>query len=224
MKKKANHKHPPLFISFEGGEGAGKTTLIDGIEQELRNQGFDVVKTREPGGTLLGEHVRQLLLDAKSTIPVGSNAELLLFLAARAQHIEEVIHPALEKGKIVLCDRFNDSTVAYQGAARGLGVERVHTLCSLVCGDVVPSLTLYLDVDPKIGLSRAKQVVKEFADAGEADRIESQKISFHQKVRKAFLDMAKNEPERFHCIDANQPIAKVLQEALKIIQKRIGYV
>jgi dTMP kinase len=146
-----------LFITFEGGEGAGKTTLIDSIARQLAASHYYVVKTREPGGTHLGEHVRTLLLHDHTDQPLSSYAELFLFLAARAQQLDEVIRPALEERKIVLCDRFNDSTIAYQGIARGLGLEQVAELCGLVCRETQPHLTFYLDIDPSLGLARAKR-------------------------------------------------------------------
>lgn len=215
--------NPPLrFLTFEGGEGAGKTTLIDRVEKMLISRGVSVVRTREPGGSRLGEQVRHWLLTRDTLVDVGMKAELLLFLAARAQHIEEVIEPAIRAGKVVLCDRFNDSTIAYQGAARGLGVEMVKGLCKAVCGDIVPDLTLYLDVTPEIGLARTRQASKEQAFAGEVDRIEAEKIQFHRTVREAFLAIHKEEPTRFYLIDANKPQNSVWKAALKIIEEKFN--
>lgn len=211
----------PLFVTFEGGEGAGKTSLIDYIDRLLRSMGIGAVKTREPGGTLLGDQIRRWLLD-KNAISVCNKAELLLFLAARAQHIEEFILPHLQRGKVVLCDRFNDSTVAYQGAARGLGEEWVQSLCAMVCGDVLPSLTFYLDVDPSIGLKRTKKSIKENACSGELDRIEAEQLAFHESVRTAFIAIGKSNPERFVMIDANQPQEVVFQVAKKVIRERFA--
>lgn len=202
------------FITFEGGEGAGKTTLIHYLEHELRSRGISTVKTREPGGTPFGDQVRRWLLEHREGIRIDAKAELLLFLAARAQHIEEVIAPAVESGKVVLCDRFNDSTIAYQGAARGLGVPWVQSLCSIVCGSVQPTLTFYLDVDPQIGLKRTRSVGKQEAPSGQYDRIESETLVFHQRVRDAFLAIAKAEPQRVIVIDANRPQEEVMREAL----------
>src|SRR6187431_1687241 len=144
-----------IFITIEGGEGAGKTTLIESLYQHLLGLGREVLKTREPGGTPLGEEIRKILLH--STGPVSPYAELSLFLASRAQHISELIAPALAAGKVVLCDRFNDSTIAYQGMARGLGMEEVAAVCRFICAGLEPQLTLYLDIDPAVGLSRAKK-------------------------------------------------------------------
>ena len=197
-----------LFITFEGGEGAGKTTLIEEISRKLTSEGYNVLKTREPGGTKLGEHIRTILL--QHTEPVSPYGELCLFLASRAQHILEVIGPALEEGKIVLCDRFNDSSVAYQGAARGLGMEKVAEFCEFISQGLKPSLTIYLDLDPELGLSRA-------AKARKQDRIESETIMFHKKIREAFISIHKADQHRFRLLDATMTPERVFQEAMKFI-------
>jgi dTMP kinase len=221
MANKPNAISKPFFISFEGGEGAGKTTLIHQVEQAFRRSGFDVVKTREPGGSPLGERIRALLLNQDHSVSIGKMAELLLFLAARAQQIEQIIEPALAVGKIVLCDRFNDSTIAYQGAGRGLGIEKVEELCHIICGDIVPQLTLYLDVDPAVGLLRTQSVVKENARAGHVDRIEAEQLEFHNRLRQAYLSISRRYPKRFLVIDANRPAEDVFQEAMAIIRTHI---
>lgn len=205
---------PGVFITLEGGEGAGKTTLIHSLESELHKRGYDVVKTREPGGSKLSEYIRQWLLNHDASIKIGAKAELLLFLAARAQHIEELIQPALAAGKIVLCDRFNDSTVAYQGMARQLGVEAVQSLCDQVCAGLIPDLTFFLDIDPQEGLRRTTHAHKENAGAGHVDRIESEKIDFHQKVRECLQKLAKQFPKRFCTLDATQAPTQVFHAAL----------
>lgn len=202
-----------LFITFEGGEGAGKTTLIEEIARKLVSQGYSVLKTREPGGTKFGEHIRALLL--QHTEPVSPYAELCLFLASRAQHILEVIGPALEAGKVVLCDRFNDSSIAYQGAARGLGMEKVAEICEFISQGLKPHLTLYLDLDPELGLSRA-------AKARTQDRIESETVMFHQKIREAYLSIHRADQHRFHLVDATLPPERVFQEAMRFIQPLVG--
>lgn len=216
-----------LFITCEGGEGTGKTTLINRLEQELQKRGLNVLKTREPGGSVLGEEIRHWLLSKDSGIPISPVAELLLFLAARAQHISEKIKPALEAGQIVLCDRFNDSTVAYQGYARGLGVDFVQQLCDQVCGDINPDLTFFLDVDPKIGLERTKKLEKDSAAKGQTDRIESERLSFHRKVREGLQQLAQRYPERIYRIDAHQPLDTVFALAFQrlneiLLRKEIG--
>lgn len=199
-----------LFITFEGGEGAGKTTLIESIVQNLTLMGHPVLKTREPGGTKLGEGIRTILLDQKD--PISPFAELSLFLASRAQHIAEIIKPALKSGKIVLCDRFNDSSIAYQGMARGLGMEKVTYFCDFISEGLKPNLTIYLDLDPQIGLKRA-------AHKKQHDRIESEALAFHRKIREGYLSIHKKEPERFRLIDATKAPKEVLDEAMQWISK-----
>lgn len=195
-----------IFITFEGGDGAGKTTLIQKIFTYLEKHGLDVVQTRAPGGTQIGKDIRNLLLH-KHDAPLSKRSELLLFLADRAQHVDELILPHLKKGKIVLCDRFNDSTTAYQGGARGFKEDLVRKLCDFACNSLTPDLTLYLDLDPKIGFERAKK-------AGlEKDRIESETLKFHQKIRKAFKQIAKKEPKRFIIIDASKTPEEVYSQA-----------
>jgi len=217
MNNQTSHQTQSLFVTFEGGEGAGKTTLLQRIAAELTTMGKDVVTTREPGGSKLGDYIRQWLLNKDFDYPIGMKAELLLFLAARAQHIDECIQPALAAGKIVLCDRFNDSTVAYQGYARGLGAVDVQELCRIVCGSVIPQVTFFLDVDPLQGLSRSKNLSKENSVAGELDRIESAGTQFHAQVRKGFHWIAEQEPERFALIDASQSKDAVFNAAMNRI-------
>jgi dTMP kinase len=194
-----------MFITFEGGEGAGKSTLIEEVFRYLTSRGFDVLKTREPGGTSLGEKIRSLVLESKER--VSSLAELALFLGSRAQHVEEVIIPALKEGKIVLCDRFNDSSVAYQGIARNLGKEEVASVCHFFSKGLVPTLTFYLDIDPKIGMQRVQR-------SRVKDRIEQEDFSFHTLVRNAFLSIAK-ESSRIFVVDASLPKDQVQQIAIQ---------
>ena len=208
-----------FFITLEGGEGAGKSTLQSQLADYLIANGYEVVKTREPGGSQLGEAIRTWLLDSNNSFKIAPRAELLLFLAARAQHIKELIEPALKAGKIVLCDRFNDSTIAYQGAARGLDIKSAQKLCQFVCEKIQPQLTLFLDVDPKQGLLRSQKLSKEHAESGKLDRIESEEIKFHEEVRKAFLALAKREPFRIYRIDANKSQSAVLEEAIRALDK-----
>lgn len=212
----------PRFITIEGGEGAGKTTLINHIEKTLLSWGFSVVKTREPGGTVLGNEIRSWLLNHHQTIKISAKAELLMFLAARAQHIEEVIAPAIAEGKVVLCDRFNDSTIAYQGIGRNLGTDFVQDLCLSVCGATIPDLTIFLDVDPKLGLMRTKKTAKENAAAGEVDRIEAEKIEFHQNVRKAFEQLALADPHRLVTLDASLSKEAVAKACESLLAARFG--
>jgi dTMP kinase len=210
-----------LFITLEGGEGAGKTSLISKLNDALETLDFEVVVTREPGGTKLGELLRNWLLNPNADTIIGNKAETLLFLAARAQHIEELIQPALAKNKIVICDRFNDSTIAYQGGGRQLGMELIQKLCDLACGEVKPDITLFLDVNPEVGLSRTKKIAKENAPMGEVDRIEAEKMKFHYHVRETFQKIAQQDPKRFRILDAHQPQEIVFEQALHIIKSAL---
>ncbi len=210
-----------LFITLEGGEGAGKTTLLEKLQQALSEKGYEVVATREPGGTKLGNMIRKILLNRDIDCSIGNYTELMLFLAARTQHIEELIEPALEAGKIVICDRFNDSTIAYQGAARDLGVDKVEQQCFLACHGVLPELTFFLDLNPEIGLERTKKINKDSAPQGTVDRIEAEKMQFHQKVRSAIQQIAVKEHERILTIDAERPAEEVFTVALKKITETL---
>nr|WP_290447278.1 MULTISPECIES: dTMP kinase [unclassified Pseudomonas] len=190
-----------LFITLEGPEGAGKSTNRDFLAEQLRARGVDVVLTREPGGTPLAERIREILL-APSDEVMHADAELLLVFAARAQHLAEVIRPALDRGAVVLCDRFTDATYAYQGGGRGLSQERIATLEQFVQGSLRPDLTLVFDLPVEIGLSRA-------AARGRLDRFEQEGRDFFEAVRGAYLQRAAAAPERYQLIDAAQPLAEV---------------
>lgn len=206
------------FLTLEGGEGAGKSSVLEALKRGFEKEGIPVLFTREPGGTPLGEEIRHLLLAPQQKYSVGPWAELFLFLSARAQHVEEVILPALEKGTWVLCDRFSDSTIAYQGYARGLGWERVQELCSASTGGLVPDLTLYLDVDPKEGLQRSRGVEKKEAEGQEWDRLEQEALQFHEKVREGFLLLAERE-KRIQVIDANQSLERCIEQSWKVVKE-----
>ncbi len=199
------------FITVEGGEGVGKTTNLDFIESLLRSDGHDVVRTREPGGTPLAESVRELLLAPRDE-PVSELAELLLVFAARAQHIEQVIKPALARGQWVLCDRFTDATYAYQGAGRGMDVTAIAKLEQLVQQNLRPDLTLLLDVPVEIGMSRASA-------RSTPDRFESEQLHFFELVRAEYLQRASDEPERFVIIDASPELAEVQQQIRRALEK-----
>lgn len=202
------------FITFEGGEGAGKTTLIEEIKKNLTARGYPVLSIREPGGTSLSEDIRKILLEKKEKNSFFSaRAELALFLASRAQHVEEVILPALSQNKVILCDRFNDSTIAYQGFARGLGLDEVEQLCLFMSKNLVPDLTIYLDLDPVEGRRRQNIGKKTL------DRLDSEDLSFHQKVRQGYLKIAERNPDRFLIVDASQSQEKVLLDSLKLIHE-----
>lgn len=190
-----------LFITLEGPEGAGKSTNREYLAARLREQGADVVMTREPGGTPLAERIRELLL-APSDEPMAADTELLLMFAARAQHLAGVIRPALARGAVVLCDRFTDATYAYQGGGRGLPEARIAALESFVQGDLRPDLTLVFDLPVEIGLARA-------AARGRLDRFEQEDRRFFEAVRQTYLQRAAQAPERYQVLDAGLPLAEV---------------
>ena len=190
-----------LFITLEGPEGAGKSTNREYLAERLREQGIDVVLTREPGGTPLAERIRELLLDP-SDEPMAADTELLLVFAARAQHLQQVIRPALAKGSVVLCDRFTDATYAYQGGGRGLSIERIAQLEQFVQGELRPDLTLIFDLPVEIGLARA-------AARGRLDRFEQEGRGFFEAVRQAYLQRAEQAPQRYRVLDAGQTLALV---------------
>ncbi|BAU73593.1 dTMP kinase [Metapseudomonas furukawaii] len=190
-----------LFITLEGPEGAGKSTNREYLAERMKRQGIEVVLTREPGGTPLAERIRELLL-APSDEVMGANTELLLVFAARAQHLEGVIKPALARGAVVLCDRFTDATYAYQGGGRGLPEARIALLENFVQGELRPDLTLVFDLPVEIGLARA-------AARGRLDRFEQEQRGFFEAVRQAYLDRAAAAPERYRVIDAAVPLAEV---------------
>ena len=201
------------FISIEGVEGAGKSTNIEAIKQYLVGKEIDFVVTREPGGTVLAEKIRRLLLHVSDDAP-AELTELLLIFAARAQHIEKVIQPALENGRSVICDRFTDATYAYQGGGRGLKTSVIAELESMVQGELRPDLTIILDLDPEAGLVRAKE-------RGELDRFETEKDEFFEKVRSAYLDIATSNPDRCFVINAGQSIEQVRADIINLLDKRL---
>jgi dTMP kinase len=186
------------FITFEGIDGSGKSTQMRLLAERLRTEGHDVLEAVEPGGTAIGRQIRRILLDAANQ-DLRPTAELLLYFASRAQNVDECILPALAAGKIVLCDRFTDSTLAYQGRARGLGEEAVLALDRIACRGLTPDLTLLIDVDVECGLARA-QKRNAGGDAAET-RMDDQSLEFHRKVREAYLEMAKQRADRFRMID-----------------------
>ena len=190
-----------LFITLEGPEGAGKSTNREYLAERLREQGVDVLLTREPGGTPLAERIRELLL-APSDEPMGADTELLLVFAARAQHLQQVIRPALARGSVVLCDRFTDATYAYQGGGRGLSTARIAQLERFVQGELRPDLTLIFDLPVEVGLARA-------AARGRLDRFEQEQRSFFESVRHAYLARAEQSPQRYRVLDAGQSLAQV---------------
>lgn len=199
------------FITFEGGEGAGKSTMLAFTRDWLVRAGFEVVVTREPGGTELGERVRELLLHAHE-LQMTAETEAMLMFAARAEHLERIVRPALEAGKTVLCDRFTDATYAYQGGGRGLAAERIAQLEAWVQGALRPNLTLLLDVPVNVGLKRA-------GARGKPDRFERAPREFFERVRATYLERARREPQRVRVIDAGRSPAEVQQQLTSVLKE-----
>tara|TARA_Y200000002_G_scaffold131764_1_gene108605 strand:- start:733 stop:1362 length:630 start_codon:yes stop_codon:yes gene_type:complete len=202
-----------LFITFEGGEGCGKSTQIAALKARLEAIGKTVVQTREPGGTALGESVRSLLQHDDAGQGMSPEAELLLFAASRAQHVRELIAPAIAQGQIVLCDRFLDSTTVYQGVARAIDSKKVDTINQFAIGDTKPDLTILIDLPPEIGLARVHA-----RSDGQLDRMENEAIEFFQAVRQGYLDLAKSEPKRFLVLDGSQTVEELETQ----IWQRVG--
>jgi len=210
-----------MFISFEGIEGSGKTTHAKYTVRFLQNKGHDCVITREPGGTRIGEKIRAILLDPLSK-DMDPLTELLLYTADRAQHIKEYILPLLSDGKMVLCDRYYDATMAYQGFARGLDIGLIEKMHKLLFENLKPDITLLLDLPPEIGLARAWKQIKTGTRTGEETRFEEETLSFHKKVRSGYLELSRLEPERFRIIDASKDEHGVREEIIKILDAEIN--
>lgn len=190
-----------MFITLEGIEGSGKTSQVQAIARWLSAAGYAVLTTREPGGTAIGGQIRSVLLHPQNDA-LAPGAELLLYMADRVQHVETVVRPALAAGKVVICDRFFDATMVYQGYARGLDREMIRRLHGLTCGGMAPDLTLLLDLAPEVGLARAWRRIDQDGTATEESRFEKETLAFHRRVREGYLDLARREPQRFHLIDA----------------------
>lgn len=200
-----------MFITLEGPEGSGKTTAVEAAVKKLQEMGYQIVRTREPGGTPIAEQIRNVILD-KSNTAMDGRTEALLYAASRRQHLVEKVWPALKEGKIVICDRYLDSSLAYQGGARGLGIEEVLNINLFATENTWPDLTLLFDIKPEIGLARIN------ANANrEVNRLDLEKIEFHNKVRESFLALAKRFPDRYVIIDASlsrDEVAKATMEAI----------
>jgi dTMP kinase len=209
-----------MFISFEGIDGSGKTTQINHTVKFLQNHRHNCVITREPGGTRIGEKIRAILLDPESK-DMDPLTELLLYTADRAQHIKEFVSPFLSAGKTVLCDRFYDATVVYQGFARGLDIGLIDKLHNLLFENLKPDITILLDLPPEKGLSRAWKQIKNGDRENVETRFEKEKLSFHNKVRSGYLDLARLEPGRFRVIDASMDENQVRNEIIKILSGEI---
>jgi dTMP kinase len=203
------------FVTLEGGEGAGKSTQLALVCETIRAAGYEVIATREPGGTDRAERIRTLLLEP-SNEPMPASCELLLMFAARATHLENLIKPALARGAWVVCDRFTDASYAYQGAGRGTPLEHIAVLETIVQGGLKPDLTLLLDTPVEIGLQRAR--ARNGLQQQQADRFEAEQAAFFERVRQGYLDIAAREPSRVRVIDAARPLAAVSDEVRATIQ------
>ena len=200
-----------LLITFEGTDGAGKTTQIQRLSADLRQAGYDVCLTREPGGTPISEQIRDMLLNPDHS-EMAATTELLLYAASRAQHVSEVIKPALEAGKVVISSRFADATVVYQGYGRGLDLDRIHHLNRIATDGITPDLTFVLDLPVEIGLHRVQN------SRGGLDRLESEKIEFHRRLREGYQTIARQEPQRLKIIDAQASSEQVYAQIQAAIQ------
>lgn len=212
-----------LFITFEGIEGCGKTTQICLLKDYLKQRSYAVVVTREPGGTQIGDSMRKMLLDARNT-HIDSKTELLLYEASRAQHIKDVIRPALEQGCIVLCDRFTDATLAYQGYAQGIDKDFIESLNRFATDNLTPDFTILIDCPAEIGLKRAKDRNETTNQEVKEDRFEAKSIAFHQKVRLGYLEIAELNSNRIYLVDGREDPSIVHQEIRAAILKKMeGY-
>jgi dTMP kinase len=208
-----------LFITFEGPEGSGKSTQMKLLATRLRESGRDVLESQEPGGTPVGQQIRRVLLDSKNR-ELSPTTELLLMFACRAQNVDQWILPALSAGRIVLSDRFTDSTLVYQGAARGLGAELVYEVDRIACRGLVPDLTLVIDIDTETGLERARRRADSVQDV--ETRIEEQEIAFHRKVRDAYRQLAADEPGRVKLVDGGRSAEAVAADVWEAVETFLG--
>lgn len=205
-----------MFITFEGPDGSGKSTIIKKIHEKLVSEGYNIVLTREPGGTPIAEKIRNIILDNENQ-ELDARSEALLYAASRRQHLVEKIWPALKEGKIVLCDRFIDSSIAYQGGGRNIGVENVLNVNLFATENTYPDLTIFFDVSPEIGLARVSHDKKRVAD-----RLDNENENFHDKVYETFKEIVKNNPNRIVSIDASKSIDEVFDATYKIIKEKLN--
>ncbi|GGG08207.1 thymidylate kinase [Paenibacillus albidus] len=204
-----------LFITLEGGDGSGKTTVMGRVAAYLQNRSMPYRITREPGGVEIAEKIRSIILDPAHTA-MDARTEALLYAAARSQHLAEVVEPALKEGLTVLCDRFIDSSLVYQGYARGLGMEEVYAINRFAVGTRMPDLTFYLDVDPEVGLSRIAANQNR-----EMNRLDMESLDFHQKVREGYQQVIHAYPDRIVVLDANRPVHMVEQDIVRTLEERV---
>ncbi len=208
-----NNMNSNLFITFEGPEGAGKTTVIQMIAKRLTEKNIDVLATREPGGIEIAEKIRTIILNPEHTA-MDERTEALLYAAARSQHYFEKVRPALDAGKLVICDRFIDSSLAYQGFARGIGVDEVLSINEFAIGKKLPDLTILFDLAPEVGLARIYAT-----DNREVNRLDVESLPFHQKVREGYLQLVERYPERIHVVNADQDIESVVEDVWLLLLK-----
>ncbi|MBN8194362.1 dTMP kinase [Bacillus sp. NTK074B] len=202
-----------LFITVEGPEGAGKSTVLSELHHQLEQDGFDVVLTREPGGVSIAEQIREVILNTKNT-EMDKRTEALLYAAARRQHLVEIVIPALSAGKIVMCDRFIDSSLAYQGNARGIGMEEVMDINQFAIEDKMPDLTLYFDIDPEEGLKRISK-----HSGREVNRLDLESVEFHTSVREGYQKVIRQYPDRIRVVDASKSKEEVINDAYEIVTR-----
>jgi dTMP kinase len=204
-----------MFITLEGPEGSGKTSVMKEVIRRLISEGYPIQETREPGGTPIAEQIRDVILDRKN-IKLDPRAEALLYAASRRQNLVEKIWPSLAKGDIVICDRYIDSSLAYQGGARGIGIEEVLSINLFATEGSLPQLTLLFDIEPEIGLRRIAK-----NNDREINRLDLERLDFHRSVRTTYLDLAKKFPERIVVIDASQPLESVIETTYTIVKSRL---
>jgi len=204
------------FLSLEGNEGAGKSSIVKMASQYLSSKGLEVITSREPGGIAIAEQIRSVILDKNNTMMDG-RTEALLYAAARRQHYVEKISPSLIEGKTIICDRFIDSSLAYQGYARGLGIDEILTINEFAVDHIFPDLTLYLDVDPEVGLERIRA-----NENREVNRLDLESMSFHQKVREGYLEVMDRFPDRIVKINANVQLNEVFEEVKRVFDQFLG--
>lgn len=204
-----------LFVTFEGGEGSGKSTAIKSLVDKLQKEGYEIVLTREPGGTPISEQIRDVILN-KGNTAMDPVTEALLYAASRRQHVEEKVRPALKEGKIVLCDRFLDSSLAYQGGARGLGMDLILKINEPAINGLWPDVTIFFDLKPEVGLARINANSNR-----EVNRLDVEKMEFHQKVRASFLELAERYPDRYVIIDASKTPEEVAEEAYDALKVKL---
>jgi dTMP kinase len=203
-----------IFITIEGPDGSGKTTVTNEVVKRLQVEEIDLVRTREPGGIDIAEQIREIILNPQNT-KMDAKTEALLYAASRRQHLVEKVIPALEAGRVVLCERFVDSSLAYQGAGRGIGIEAVYAINQFAIDQVMPDLTIFLDVDPEVGINRINQnrTVK--------DRLDMEKVEFHERVYQGYETVKQLFQDRIVVVDANMPLEMVIEQVYQIIIKRI---